>query len=62
MKTPDQFAQMGKELEQFTERMEKDGVKPEDLLKAILGEGDAEKVLDKAADVRKQSEVEGVSE
>jgi peroxin-19 len=62
MKTPDQFAQMGKELEQFTERMEKEGVKPEDLLKAILGEGDAEKVLDKAADVRKQSEIEGVSE
>src|SRR5436309_867729 len=47
--TPDQFAQIGKELDQFTERMEKEGVKPEDLLKAILGEGDAEKVLDKAA-------------
>jgi peroxin-19 len=62
MKTPDQFAQMDKELEQFTERMEKEGVKPEDLLKAILGEGDAEKVLDKAADVRKQSEIEGVGE
>ena len=62
MKTPDQFAPMGKELDQFTERMEKEGVKPEDLLKAILGEGDAEKVLDKAADVRKQSEIEGVSE
>jgi len=62
MKTPDQFAQMDKELEQFTERMEKEGVKPEDLLKAILGEGDAEKVLDKAADVRKQSETEGVGE
>jgi peroxin-19 len=62
IKTPDQFAQMGKELEQFTEQMEKEGVKPEDLLKAILGEGDAEKVLDKAADVRKQSKTEGVSE
>src|SRR5271168_2435841 len=62
MKTPDQFGQMGKELDQFTERMEKEGVKPEDLLKAILGEGDAEKVLDKAVDVREQSKIEGVSE
>jgi peroxin-19 len=62
IKTPDQFAQMGKELEQFTEQMEKEGVKPEDLLKAILGEGDTEKVLDKAADVRKQTKTEGVSE
>jgi peroxin-19 len=62
IKTPDQLAQMGKELEQFTERMEKEGVKPEDLLKAILGEGDAPKALDKAADARKQSGVESVSE
>jgi len=58
--SPEQLGQMGKELEQFTERMEKEGVKPEDLLRAILGEEDAEKVVDKAAEVRKQSESEGV--
>ena len=50
--TPEQLGQMGKELEQFTERMEKEGVKPEDLLRAILGEEDAEKVVDKAAEIR----------
>ena len=49
---PEQLGQMGKELEQFTERMEKEGVKPEDLLRAILGEEDAEKVVDKAAEIR----------
>jgi peroxin-19 len=60
--SPEQLGQMGKELEQFTERMEKEGVKPEDLLRAILGEEDAEKVVDKAAEMRKQSESEGVDE
>jgi peroxin-19 len=52
---------MGKELEEFTERMEKEGVKPEDLLKAILGEEDAEKVVGKAAKIRKQTESEGTN-
>jgi len=36
--TPDDLAKMGKELEEFTYKMEAEGVKPEDLLKAILGE------------------------
>jgi peroxin-19 len=59
--SPKQLGQMGKELEEFTERMEKEGVKPEDLLKAILGEEDAEKVVGKAAEIRKQTESEGTS-
>lgn len=56
--SPEQLGQMGKEIEEFTERMEKEGVKPEDLLKAILGEEDAEKVVGKAAEMRNQSEGE----
>ena len=55
---PEQLGQMGKELEQFTERMEKEGVKPEDLLRAILGEEDAEKVVEKAAEIREHSGLE----
>lgn len=39
---------MGKELEEFTLAMEKEGIQPEDLLKAILGEQEGEK-LAKAA-------------
>jgi peroxin-19 len=57
--SPEQLGEMGKELEEFTERMDKEGVKPEDLLRAILGEQDAEKVVGKAAEMRKQSESEG---
>ncbi|KAL9617746.1 MAG: hypothetical protein Q9160_007459 [Pyrenula sp. 1 TL-2023] len=33
-----EIANMGKELDDFTRQMERDGVKPEDLLKSILGE------------------------
>lgn len=36
--TPEELAKMGKELEEFTLAMEKEGIQPEDLLKAILGE------------------------
>ena len=36
--TPEDLAKMGKELEEFTHKMENEGIKPEDLLKAILGE------------------------
>ncbi len=35
--TPDDLAKMGRELEEFTQRMEAEGIQPEDLLKAILG-------------------------
>jgi len=38
----------GKELDAFTERMEREGVKPEDLLRAILGEETGNEVVDKA--------------
>ncbi|KAL9105974.1 MAG: hypothetical protein Q9227_008929 [Pyrenula ochraceoflavens] len=41
------IANMGKELDDFTRQMEKEGVKPEDLLKSILGK-DADKLLDSA--------------
>lgn len=46
--TPENLAKMGKELEEFTEQMEKQGVKPEDLLKAILGEEEGNKIVDAA--------------
>lgn len=36
--SPDDIAKMGRELEEFTQKMEAEGVKPEDLLKALLGE------------------------
>lgn len=49
---------MGKELEQFTERMEKEGVKPEDLLRAILGEEDSKDVIEAANDERNRIEKE----
>lgn len=44
---------MGRELEEFTERMEREGVKPEDLLKAILGEEVGGQVVD---DVKKEKD------
>lgn len=46
--TPEDLARMGKELEEFTLAMEKEGIQPEDLLKAILGEQEGAK-LAKAA-------------
>ncbi len=42
--TPDDIAKMGRELEEFTAKMEAEGVQPEDLLKAILGEDTGTKV------------------
>jgi peroxin-19 len=36
--SPEELAKMGKEIEAFTLAMEKEGIQPEDLLKAILGE------------------------
>lgn len=43
------IANMGKELDEFTKMMERDGVKPEDLLKSILGDdaGDLGEQVDK---------------
>ena len=49
MASPDQLGQMGKELEEFTERLEKEGAKPEDLLRALLGGEGAEKAVGEAA-------------
>jgi len=56
MASADQLGQMGKELEEFTERLEKDGVKPEDLVRAILGGEGAEKAVGETAEMRKQME------
>ena len=42
--TPEDLAKMGKELEEFTLAMEKEGIQPEDLLKAILGEKEGERL------------------
>ncbi|KPI36500.1 Peroxisome biogenesis protein 19-1 [Cyphellophora attinorum] len=42
--TPEDLAKMGKDLEEFTLAMEKEGIQPEDLLKAILGEQEGAKL------------------
>lgn len=55
--SPADMAKMGKELEDFTRQMEEQGVKPEDLLKAILGEEGA-KVADIATAERERRESE----
>lgn len=47
--SPEDVAKMGKELEEFTKQMESQGVKPEDLLKAILGEEEGLKLAELAA-------------
>jgi len=56
--SPEDIAKMGKELEEFTHKMEAEGIKPEDLLKAILGEQDGERVVEgaKADRDRKESQ------
>ncbi|KIW82558.1 hypothetical protein Z517_05585 [Fonsecaea pedrosoi CBS 271.37] len=46
--TPEDLSKMGRELEEFTQKMEAEGIKPEDLLKAILGEDVGGKVGDMA--------------
>ncbi|KIW31413.1 uncharacterized protein PV07_03064 [Cladophialophora immunda] len=46
--TPDEISKMGRELEEFTQQMEAEGINPEDLLKAILGEEVGGKVGDMA--------------
>lgn len=48
--TPEELARMGKELEEFTLAMEKEGIQPEDLLKAILGEQEGTKLAKAAHD------------
>lgn len=42
--SPEAMANMGEELAEFTKQMEQQGVKPEDLLKAILGEEEGAKI------------------
>ncbi|RMD39745.1 hypothetical protein DV735_g5391, partial [Chaetothyriales sp. CBS 134920] len=56
--SPEDVARMGKELEDFTFKMEAEGVKPEDLLKAILGEQAGAK-LGEAAATRETEQQEG---
>ncbi|KIW91373.1 uncharacterized protein Z519_08269 [Cladophialophora bantiana CBS 173.52] len=46
--TPEDISKMGRELEEFTQKMEAEGVKPEDFLKAILGEDIGRQVGDMA--------------
>ena len=54
--TPQDIAKMGRELEEFTQKMEAEGVKPEDLLKAILGEDTGTKVGEIAVQERERRE------
>lgn len=52
---------MGQELEEFTQRMEAEGIQPEDMLKAILGEETGNKVVNVAEDERDRRESESKS-
>lgn len=54
--TPDDIAKMGQELEEFTRRMEAEGVKPEDMLRAILGEDVGDKMADAAENEKERIE------
>ncbi|RMZ78837.1 hypothetical protein DV738_g3557, partial [Chaetothyriales sp. CBS 135597] len=57
--SPEDVARMGKELEEFTFKMEAEGVKPEDLLKAILGEQAGEQFREAVAKDAEQQESQG---
>jgi peroxin-19 len=52
---------MGRELEEFTQKMEAEGIKPEDLLKAILGEDTGTRVGEIAEQERERRESESES-
>lgn len=54
--SPQDMAKIGKELEEFTLKMEEQGIKPEDLLKAILGQDEGGKIADMAHEVRDSKE------
>ncbi|KEF53316.1 uncharacterized protein A1O9_10764 [Exophiala aquamarina CBS 119918] len=59
--SPEDIAKMGQELEEFTQRMEAQGVQPEDMLKAILGEDAGNKVVDVAEQERDRRESQSKS-
>jgi peroxin-19 len=52
LQSPEDVAKMGKELEEFTTKMEKEGIQPEDLLKAILGSEEGSKVAEMAHEAK----------
>lgn len=52
LQSPEDMAKMGKELEAFTTKMEEEGIKPEDLLKAILGEDKGSEIAEAAVQAR----------
>lgn len=54
--SPEDLAKMGKQLEDFTYQMEKEGIQPEDLLKALLGEEEGTKIADLAHAERDKQE------
>ncbi|KAJ9607543.1 Peroxisome chaperone and import receptor [Cladophialophora chaetospira] len=59
--TPEDIAKMGRELEEFTQKMEAEGIQPEDLLKAILGEDVGGRVGDIAHEEKQRRESESKS-
>jgi peroxin-19 len=59
--TAEDLSRMTQELDAFTERMEAEGVQPEDLLKAILGEDAANSIVPAAKAERDQDETKGES-
>jgi len=56
--SPEDIARMSKEFEEFTYKMETDGVKPEDLLNAILSEGTGARLDDVTTDEAEHKESE----
>jgi len=60
--SPEDIAKMGQELEEFTQRMEAQGIQPEEMLKAILGEETGNKVVDVAENERDRRESQSESE
>lgn len=60
--SPEDLMKIGKELEEFTRHMEEQGVKPEDLLKAIMGEEEGTKIANTAINERERRESEKETE
>lgn len=56
--SPQAIAEMGKQLEEFTRNMEEQGIKPEDLLKAIMGEEEGSKLAEAAHEEHDRRESE----
>lgn len=60
--SPEDIAKMGQELDEFTRKMEAEGIQPQDLLKAILGEDVGGQVAKDAENERERRESQSQSQ